>query len=70
MYVNTTTTFQINELSTVAYKVYSSNISNTMQAAKSTCISFLFNVLHRRDKGCELYLQRMVMPTKKRSSYL
>ena len=65
IYVSIAINFQINDLSTIACKVYSSDISNNMQAAKNTCTSYLFHVEHRSDRGCELYLQGMLIPTKK-----
>ena len=49
----------------MACKIYSSDISNSMQAPKNTCSTFTFNVQHKNDKGCELYLQGILMPIKK-----
>ena len=65
IYVKTTVVFQINDLSNMACKIYSSDISNSMQAPKNTCSTFTFNVQHKNDKGCELYLQGILMPIKR-----
>ena len=70
IYVNKVITFQIKDLSPVACKVFSSDISNNMQAAKNTCTSFLFSVQHKSERGCELYLQGMLMPIQKGYPYL
>ena len=70
IYVKTAIIFQINDLFNVACKIYSSNINDKMQAPKNACTSFLFNVYHKNDRGCELYLQGMLMSVKKGPPYL
>jgi len=67
IYVSTAIIFQINDLSSMACKIYNSSMNNNkMQAPKNICTAFIFNVQHKSDKGCELYLQGTLLSIKQR----